>query len=172
MKVRVAILLTCLLFLAATPASVSAATESGSGPPPCTAAALVPWLPHGFGDGTAGSVYYKLELINLSERSCTVSGFPGVSAYGLDGMAIGAPASQETFGKVQRIRLDPGDSAVAQLRIVDAEAITRSACRPMTAAGLRVRLPGQKGSRPVPLPFEACARGASVLSIRAFRPAP
>ncbi len=134
-------------------------------PAPCSAAGLLIWIPNGLGSGTAGSVYYRLELTNLSARTCTLSGFPAVSAVNLAGRRIGRPARHEPSGKGAAVTLAFGASAVARLRIVEAGAISPSACHMRTAAGLRVRPPGGRSSRLVPLLFAACARGGSVLSV-------
>ncbi len=49
--------------------------------PRCGTGALTAWL--GIpGDGFAGGVNYQLELSNTSGRTCTLYGFPGVSALG------------------------------------------------------------------------------------------
>jgi len=57
---------------------------------------------------------------------------------------------------------------MAVLRIVEAGNFPASACREVTAAGLRVFPPGQTASKVVPFPFQTCSRaGQSVLSVRA-----
>jgi hypothetical protein len=163
MKVRATILAGCLaaLAFAAAPASSLAA------PVPCSPSQILTWLPHGFGSGTAGSIYYQLWFTNLSKSACTVSGFPTVTAVGLDGRSIGSPAGREPGRKGRQVRLAAGASATARLRIVDTGAITPSVCRPAGAAGLRVKVPPGGASQVVPLPFEACARG-SALSVGPF----
>ncbi|HTR75097.1 MAG TPA: DUF4232 domain-containing protein [Solirubrobacterales bacterium] len=149
------------------PAAANAGTGSAA---PCSPATLVAWLPHGLGNGTAGSIYYNLWLTNLSGKSCTLSGFPVVSAVGLEGKKIGATAGRMPEQKSRTFKLAPDASATAQVRIVEAGAFSPSVCGPRQAAGLRVRLSGQSGSRLVALPFEACAKGTGVLSVGAFRP--
>jgi hypothetical protein len=148
---------------AATPAAIGSAA-------PCTTAGLVIWIPDGLGNGTAGSIYYRLEFTNLSGRTCTLSGFPTAVAIGLDGQRIGPRAKPEPGQKPRLVKLVAGSSATAQLRIVEAGAIPTSRCHPAMAAGLSVSPPGQTSSRSVPLPFEACARGTSVLAVGAFKP--
>jgi hypothetical protein len=160
-----------LLAPAAPAASASSAmsrraTVSSS---PCSTSGLVIWLANGFGNGTAGSVYYKLEITNLSGRACTLEGFPGVVAVDLSGRRLGAKAQPEPGKRPRLAKLVKGASATVQLRIVEAGAISPSVCRPAMAAGLRVSPPGQTSSRLVPLPFEACSRGSSVLSVGPVR---
>jgi uncharacterized protein DUF4232 len=156
---------------AGTPAAaLTVPSKASASAAPCTAAGLVIWVPDGLGNGAAGSIYYKLQFTNLSGRACTMSGFPTITAVSLSGQRIGKPAKPEPGQKPRLVKLSKGGSATAQLRIVDAGAITPTACQPTMAAGLSVSPPGQSASRPVPLPFEACAKGASVLSVRALKP--
>lgn len=163
----VAVLIASPLAVASPAVDAPAATASIA---PCTTAGLVIWIPHGLGDGTAGSIYYKLEFTNLSGRTCTLSGFPTAVAIGLNGQRIGRQAKPEPGQKPGRVKLTAGSSATAELRIVEAGAIPTSKCHPAMAAGLSVSPAGEASSRSVPLPFEACARGASVLSVGPFKP--
>ena len=50
-----------------------------------------------------------------------------------------------------------GKTATAVLGIVDTGVFSRSACRPVTAAGLRVFPPNQTRSKVVPFPFSTCS---------------
>ena len=65
-------------------AAAAAAQGSVAGPPRCGTPGLVVWLETD-GNGAAGSVYYLLELTNLSGHTCKVYGYPGVSAVDLAG---------------------------------------------------------------------------------------
>ena len=53
------------------------------------------WSSNGAGGGTAGSVFYKVRFTDLSGHTCTLMGFPKVSAVNLVGKQIGAAAQQE-----------------------------------------------------------------------------
>jgi hypothetical protein len=148
-----------------------------SAAPPCTTSGLVIWLNEAPGGGTAGSIYYRLELTNQSGRTCTLRGYPGVSAVDLRGRPLGAGAAREGSGGTPRLvtlasgrpTLANGTTATAVLRILDAGAI--SGCRPAIAAGLRVYPPGQRSSKVVPFPFEACSRaGQGNLAVGALTP--
>jgi Protein of unknown function (DUF4232) len=172
MRVRLAlVILACAVAapVAAAPLAVASPTTTAS-TAPCTTAGLVIWIPDGLGNGTAGSIYYRLEFTNLSGQTCTLSGFPTAVAIGLNGRRLGRQAKPEPGQKPGRVKLVAGSSAAAQLRIVEAGAIPTATCHPAMAAGLSVGPPGQASSRSVPLPFEACARGTSVLSVGAFKP--
>ncbi|HVS99987.1 MAG TPA: DUF4232 domain-containing protein [Solirubrobacterales bacterium] len=118
------------------------------------------------GSGTAGSVVYRLELTNLSGSTCTVSGYPKVSAVSLEGRRIGAVATRAPGRKVRPVRLTQGESATATLQIVEALNYPPSECRPTWAAGVRISVPGSPGSRIAPLAFQTCAlAGVRILSV-------
>jgi hypothetical protein len=151
--------------LAAVPVAV---TRAAAREPSCLTSSLVVWLNDFPGGGTAGSVYYELEFTNLSARTCTLLGYPGVSAIDLRGGRLGGGASREVSGKPRPVTLISGASATAVLRVVDAGAL--SSCTPATAAGFKVYPPGQTSWKVVPFPFQACARsGRSNLVVQAIR---
>jgi Protein of unknown function (DUF4232) len=128
----------------------------------------VVWL-NAEGSGTAGSFYYKLEFANLSGRTCTLGGYPGVSAVDLRGRRIGAPAVREAAGTPRTATLAPEGRTTAVVRVVDVGALPAS-CRPATAAGFRVYPPGETASKMVPFPFRTCSNaGRSAMSVRAIK---
>ncbi len=162
--------LAALLTLAAFPLASPTASAVAAGPPHCKTSGLVIWSNNGAGGGTAGSVFYKIKLTNLSGHTCTLTGFPRVAAVNLAGRRIGASAQHEAGQKPKTVKLANGSTASAQLRIVDASNFSPSACHPVTAAGLRVTPPGQSKSKLVPLPFATCARAAQhTLSVAVVR---
>jgi len=160
----------CLLALAAAAAASGKTTHrAGTATARCKSSGLVLWLDTQ-GSGAAGSSYYKLKLTNLSGHSCTLRGYPGVSAVNLAGHQLGSPASREHVGKVKTVTLKQGETATAVLRIVEAGNFPTAKCHMSTAAGLRVYPPGEKSSKVVPFPFPACSRRGTVfLSARAVR---
>ncbi len=132
--------------------------------PTCATSGLVIWLNQEGGGGALGSIYYKLELTNLSGHACTLYGFPGVAAVNLAGRQLGLAATRETTPKNGLVTLAGGrstltnhETATAIVRIVDVGALP--GCRPVAAAGLRVYPPGQTRSKVIPFPFETCSRG-------------
>ncbi len=136
-----------------------------AGTPACTTSGLVIWLNQEGGGGALGSIYYKLELTNLSGHACTLYGFPGVAAVNLEGRQLGLAAAREPTPKKGLVMLSGGistlgsdETATAIVRIVDVGALP--GCRPVVAAGLRVYPPGQTRSKVIPFPFETCTRGA------------
>lgn len=139
----------------ATPAAAAATA------PKCPASGLVIWAGEEPGGGAAGSVYYRIELTNLTTATCTVSGYPKVSAVDLKSRRIGAFATHEKGKKAKAVTLAPGASASATLRIVDALNFPAAKCKATTAAGLRVSVPGGSGTKIAPLVFETCARATT-----------
>lgn len=165
---RVLFAIAALVLVVAASAQAAGAGASRQAPR-CSTSGLDIWFNNEGGGGTAGSVFYKLEFTNLSGHACTLKGFPVATAVDLKGHRLGSAASHEgSEGPV--VKLAVGASAAAVLRIVEAGNFSPSDCHPVTAAGLRVRPPGQTASRLVPFPFEACAKvGHSNLAVRAVR---
>jgi hypothetical protein len=164
----------CLAALASALAAVasplaSAAPARTAATPRCATSGLVVWLDTS-GNGAAGSVYYSLELTNLSARTCTLAGYPGVAAVDLRGRQLGAAAIRDASQRPRTVTLARGATATATLRIVEAANFPAASCRETTAAGLRVYPPGQTAARLVPFPLQACSRSTEdVLSVRAVR---
>jgi Protein of unknown function (DUF4232) len=132
----------------------------------CATSGLVVWL-NTNGDGAAGSTYFKLEFTNLSGHTCTLAGYPGVSAIDLAGHQIGAAASRSPSA-AHVVTLASAATATATLRIVQAGNFPPSACGQKTAAGLRVFPPNQTASKLIPFPFPTCARtGSRILNVGA-----
>jgi Protein of unknown function (DUF4232) len=139
--------------------SAASAARSGrdavtAATPSCSTGGLVIWLDTQ-GNGTAGTIFYTLEFTNLSGRTCTLRGYPGVSAINLSGGRVGSAASRLTGHAVKTISLAKGATAKATLGAVDTGALPN--CHMTTAAGLRVYPPNQTASRTIPFPFPACA---------------
>ena len=74
----------------AAPATAATATASI---PRCTAAALGVWVAADQDNGAAGTIYYPLEFTNISGHTCSMHGYPGVSAIGQNGNQLGSPAT-------------------------------------------------------------------------------
>ena len=163
MKARL-LLAPCLaaaLLLTALMSSSSSAAPTPTATKACSASGLVVWAGEEPGGGAAGSVYYRIELTNLSTATCTVDGYPKVNAVDLKGARIGAFAGHESGKAPKPVTLAPGQSATAQLRIVDALNFPADKCKATTAAGLRVAIPGGSGNKIAPLAFETCVRATT-----------
>jgi hypothetical protein len=133
--------------------------------PACASSQLVNWL-NTTSNGTAGTIFYELQFTNLG-NTCTLRGYPGVSAVSLSGHQLGKPASRVTGIQLKTLTLKRGATVKAAVGIVDTGAFSSSQCKPVTAAGLRVIAPNTTGSTVIPFPFSACsASGARSLTIR------
>jgi hypothetical protein len=161
--------LAAALLLAAVMSSASAsATPAATASKACAASGLVVWAGEEPGGGAAGSVYYRIQLTNLAHHTCTIAGFPKVSAVNLKGKRIGAVATHSPGKKVGPVSLAQGETATAQLRIVEALNFSADECRPAWAAGVRVAIPGRHGAKVAPLAFRTCAlRSAKTLAVGA-----
>ncbi len=150
------------------------ATPSAAAPAPaCTTANLDVWL-NTMGSGAAGSSYYKLNMTNLSAHSCTLYGYPGVSAITQTGIQLGSSAGRDAEHAPAHITLTSArtaqgfenstahNTATVILQITVAENFPSATCSYITAAGLRVYPPNQKESTVVPYPFVACAKSGPV----------
>jgi hypothetical protein len=141
-----------------------AATRSAA--PSCKTSNLAVWLGLGEGGAAAGSTYYPLELTNVAHRTCSLSGFPGVSA--VRSRQLGSPAGRDRARSPRRVTLAPGQTAHVILRIVNVANYPRARCRPVEAFGLRVYPPNARASAEIPFAFRACSRrGPVYLSVRA-----
>ena len=148
-------------------AVVPAGAAGRTAPPRCATGGLVVWLDT-TSNGAAGSFFYRLLFTNLTGRTCTLTGYPGVSAVDLRGRRIGSAALREPGTPVRTVVLAAGARAASTLRITDVGVYPASRCRATTAAGLRVFPPDQRASKVVPFPFGACSRaGTPFLHVRA-----
>ena len=129
--------------------------------PGCQTPGLVIWLDTQ-GNETAGSIYYNLELTNLSGQTCTLNGFPFINGVNLAGKTLGSSASFDHVSPPRVVTLANGATATAVLQIVDTGSFPPSSCKPVTAAGLQVFPPNQTRSKTVPFPFGACSRKGPV----------
>lgn len=166
MKTRT--LLSTLVAAALLASAVIAAPAASAATKACSASKLVVWAGEEPGGGAAGSVYYRIEFTNLSGGTCTLFGFPTVSAVSLKGKGIGAPALHSPGKKVKAVKLAQGQTATAQLQIVDALNFSPNECKPTWAAGVRIGVPGGFGTKVAPLAFQTCAlTSAQILRVGA-----
>lgn len=134
--------------------------------PACTTDDLTTWvgIP---GDGSAGHVNFQLELSNTGGPTCTLFGYPGVSATGgSNNHQLGNAATRNPSHPKRVVVLPHGATAHVELAITDTGVFSRSSCRPVTATGLRVIAPGNFDSQTVPMTFRACSKaGPDYLSV-------
>jgi hypothetical protein len=126
----------------------------------CAASDVRAWL--GIpGDGAAGHVGYQLELSNISHHSCSLFGFPGVSAVGAHGQ-LGSAAGRDHSHAVSTVTLAPGGTAHVELTVTNVSGFSRGACHPATARGLRVFPPNDFKSDVIPFSFRGCGKRGPV----------
>jgi hypothetical protein len=143
-----------------------AATSSGTAAasvPRCTASNLGVWLAVDQGNGAAGTSYYPLEFTNLSGHTCSLFGYPGVSALSQGGHQLGSPASWGRLAGARTVYLAPGATAHTLLAYHDAAVTTEPGCDPVnSAAYLRVYPPNQRSTTLAAFAFEACSHAGPI----------
>ena len=129
--------------------------------PACATSDLRVWL--GIpGEGAAGHTAYQLELSDISRHTCTLSGFPGVSAVAAGGQQLGSPATRDPSDPTRLVTLRRGETAHVFLLITNVAFLPPAACQPADAIGLKVFPPGQRTATVVFFPFPACAKKGPV----------
>ncbi|WP_037075432.1 DUF4232 domain-containing protein [Pseudonocardia spinosispora] len=130
-------------------------TPKAAGPDRCHSAMLA--LSLGRGGGAAGSVYQSLRFTNVSGKTCTLQGFPGVSyVTGDNGTQVGEPAVRVgTKGDV--VTVAPGATASVELGMVNVGNYDAAVCKPTPVKGLRVYPPNETASLFIPSPGTGCA---------------
>lgn len=99
------------------------------------------------GGGAAGSVEVTLVLTNGGSAECSLQGWPGVSFVGDDdGTQLGAAAEFDRSTPHPTVTLQPGGTAQAPLKIVQALNYPESDCDPKQPDGFRVYPPGSTAS--------------------------
>lgn len=129
--------------------------------PSCPTSSLRVWLGVP-GDSAAGHTAYQLELSNISNRACTLFGFPGVSAVAVGGRQLGTPAARDHADPTRLVTLGRGATAHVFLVITDVAFFPAAACHPANAIGLRVFPPNTRTATVVSFSFRACARRGPV----------
>jgi len=115
------------------------------------------------GDATAGSNYYELEISDTSTATCTLYGFPGVSALGPGGVHLGSAAGRNSgYATEKTITLHQGETAHVVLQITDVANFPPSSCRAKTADALQVYAPGAYRAKKIPFSFKACSKSGPV----------
>ncbi|MBE1499482.1 hypothetical protein H4696_006582 [Amycolatopsis lexingtonensis] len=151
-----------------TSATVTTATSAPSSSTPASAPVAQPAdnglckagdvkLALGQGDAGAGSTYRPLLITNSSSKPCTIQGFPGVSyVAGADGHQVGKDAFREGT-KGNAVKLNPGQTAVADVQFVNVQNFDPNTCQPTAVKGLRIYLPQETASNFLPSEGTGCA---------------
>ena len=150
-------------------ATTAPATAAPAGPAPCPTRSLA--LKLGLSQGTAGSVYQVLDFTNISNVSCTLYGYPGVSLAGGDPVKhVGLVADENPNPPRKLVTLAPGAVANALLQIVDALNYPTAKCGPVTTRWLQIYPPNQ--TTPVFLSYttKACSKPIRILTVSVVQP--
>ena len=144
--------------------STSSTTTGGGAPAACPTRSLA--VKAGLSQGAAGSIYQVLDFSNISDVTCTLYGFPGVSlAGGSPVKQIGLAAAEDHSSPRVLVTLAPGAVANALLRIVQAANFPPSRCDLKNATYLQIYPPNQ--TTPVYLKYkaQACAKAVQILTV-------
>ncbi len=158
------------------PAPAAVTTASHAKPAPrCTAARLAISLapaPQALPAGTR----YPVEFTNTSTATCTLTGYPQVAAYDARGggyTQVGNAAGQVESAIARRIVLRPGASAHSDVDL-SAASLPGTACKKVTATGLRVVAPGESTPRYLRHKVTACSatgpKAPAYLHVRPVQP--
>ena len=157
-----------------------AARVASAAIPKCTAALgqdgnVSAWVADGQGNGAAGTIYYPLEFTNLSGHTCSMRGFPGVSAINRGGQQLGSPANWQSgggFGTTRTVNVVPGATVHAILAYHDAAVSTEAGCDPVdTTFELRVYPPDGRSATFAFFDLEACSHAGPIyLSVGPIKP--
>jgi hypothetical protein len=149
---------------AAYAATSSPAADAATAIPECTGGlGLGAWVAVSQGSGAAGTIYYPLEFTNTSGHSCSLFGYPGVSAISRTGQQLGSPAGLGSLNGAQRVILAAGATAHTILAYHDAAVSTEPGCDPVdTTLELRVYPPDQHLATYAAFGLEACSRAGVV----------
>jgi len=154
---------------ATTPAAPATTPAAPAGPSSCATRSLHVRL--GASQGTAGSVYTTIVFKNVSNATCTLYGYPGVSlTTGSPVTVIGKAAKENPATPRRLVTLQPQTRASALLRIVDAQNYPASECNPKNSTYLQVYPPNQ--TAPVRIKFKTvgCAKPINLLTVDVVKP--
>ncbi|HVB41222.1 MAG TPA: DUF4232 domain-containing protein [Streptosporangiaceae bacterium] len=171
-----AALLLCACGLQKSPASGAdrQAGKTAGADRACTASAIHVVLDARSAGVAAGTSVIPLDFTNSSALSCRLGGFAAVTfAAAQNGGQVGAAAAADRSLGAAKLVLRSGMTAHIWLRILDVANLPPALCRPVTVAGLRVRLPGQGSAIFISHPLLTCSRhvlGTDILTVEPFKP--
>jgi len=139
------------------------------GPAPCPTRSLA--LKPGLAQGAAGSTYQVIDFTNISNVTCTLYGYPGVSlAGGHPVTQVGLAAAEDPTTPRKLVTLAPGQVANALLRIVDALNYPASRCGPVKTQWIQVYPPNQTTPVFVAYSTTGCSKPVRILTVSTVKP--
>jgi hypothetical protein len=140
------------------------ASPTAPGAPACPARSLRVKL--GLAQGAAGSTFQVIDFTNISNATCTLYGYPGVSLAGGKPVTQIGPAAAESHTTARAlVTLAPGAVTNAVLRIVHAVNFPAAQCHLVTADHLRIYPPNQTTRVSLPYTSQTCAKPVQILTI-------
>jgi Domain of unknown function (DUF4232) len=153
----------------AVPAATPSSAPAPAMPAPCPTRSLQVKL--GVSQGTAGSVYTTIDFTNISNVTCTLYGYPGVSLQTAKPVhQIGKPAHENPATPRKLVTLHPQATANALLQIVDAGNYPASTCGPVTAHYLQVYPPNQTTPAYIKYKTQACSKPVRLMTVDVVKP--
>jgi hypothetical protein len=95
-------------------------------------------------DSGAGTIAYNLVLANVGKRTCTLSGFPGVSLVNDNGNQVGSPAVRADNYTEKKLTLQPGTKVYAVVSVENSSNFDDGQCK-AGATKFRVYPPNDTG---------------------------
>ena len=153
----------------ATPATGAPTPTVASASPACPTRSL--GLKLGLAQGAAGSTFQVIDFTNISNVTCTLYGYPGVSlAGGKPVTQIGLAAAESHSTARKLVTLSPRAVANAVLQIAHAVNFPPGKCGLVTTDHLQIYPPNQ--TTPVYLHYtsQTCAKKVRILTISVVQP--
>lgn len=121
-------------------------------------------------DGAAGHLYVELLFTNTSTRTCTLTGFPGVSYLDATGKQVGPAAVRDnSIGRVIPVRLSPAGTGYAELALPNVSMFGTPGtppCKSIQATSIRVYPPGSFAATTVAYPLSVCTGSVGSTQVR------
>jgi hypothetical protein len=149
----------------AAPASSPAASPTVAGAAPACPTRSLGVKP-GLAQGAAGSTFQVIDFTNISNATCTLYGYPGVSlAGGKPVKQIGLAAAESHTTARKLVTLTPGAVANAVLQIVHAANFPAAKCGLVTADYLQIYPPNQTTPAYLHYSSQTCAKPVQILTV-------
>ncbi len=146
------------------PATGAASPTAAGAAPACPTRSL--GLKPGLAQGAAGSTFQVIDFTNISNATCTLYGYPGVSlAGGKPVKQIGLAAAESPATARKLVTLAPGAVANAVLQIAHAVNYPAAKCGLVTADYLQIYPPNQTTPAYLHYSSQACAKPVRILTV-------
>jgi hypothetical protein len=148
---------------AAYAASSSPAAAAAPAISTCAGTRIGAWIAVGQGSEASGTTYYPLDFTNTGGYTCSLSGYPVVSAISRAGVRLGSSAGRGLLTVAPRVVLAPGATAHTTLAYHSRLVSTGDGCGPVEeAAELRIYLAGQQRATYAAFGLRACSHAGPV----------